>query len=59
MGRDQTGSGKTLAYVLPIINRFRHQKVLGQAHPNPKFVVILPTRELAIQVEDEINSLKI
>ena len=59
MGRDQTGSGKTLAYVLPIINRFRQQGVLGQQHPNPRFVVILPTRELALQVEDEINSLKI
>jgi len=59
MGRDQTGSGKTLAYVLPMLNRFRQQGVLGQNNPNPRFVVILPTRELALQVEEEINSLKV
>ncbi|MCB0370574.1 MAG: DEAD/DEAH box helicase [Bdellovibrionales bacterium] len=54
VGRDKTGSGKTIAYTLPILQRFRHQNknqnILGQQHPYPKYLIILPTRELTIQV---------
>lgn len=50
IGRDKTGSGKTIAYALPILERLRNQKVLSQAHPSPKYLIILPTRELTIQV---------
>lgn len=53
MARDKTGSGKTLAFALPIIERMRKDGTFGKNHL-PKFVVVLPTRELAIQVKDEI-----
>jgi superfamily II DNA/RNA helicase len=50
VGRDRTGSGKTMAYSLPILERLRDQQLLNQTKANPKFIIILPTRELAIQV---------
>jgi len=51
IGRDKTGSGKTIAYSLPILERLRNEKALGKPNPLPKFLIILPTRELAIQVK--------
>jgi ATP-dependent RNA helicase DDX21 len=48
IGRDRTGSGKTIAYSLPIIERFRHQELFKSNYI--KFLIILPTRELCIQV---------
>ena len=51
IGRDKTGSGKTIAYALPIIMRFRRQKVTYQnGERKPKYLIVLPTRELTIQV---------
>jgi ATP-dependent RNA helicase RhlE len=44
IGIAQTGTGKTLAFGLPIIHRLREQS--GPA------LVLVPTRELALQVED-------
>ena len=57
IGRDRTGSGKTLAYSLPIIEKFRHQELFKNEYI--KFLIILPTRELCIQVTNEIETLKI
>ena len=57
IGRDRTGSGKTLAYSLPIIERFRHNDLFRNDYI--KYLIILPTRELCIQVTNEIESLKI
>ena len=53
MGRDivaqsQTGSGKTAAFAIPICNEVRWDEVLPQA------LVLEPTRELAVQVQEEI-----
>lgn len=48
----QTGSGKTAAYVLPIL----HQLNL-QFDSNLRVLVLVPTRELAIQVSDVFKSL--
>jgi superfamily II DNA/RNA helicase len=59
IGRAQTGSGKTIAYALPVITRFRKQKVLFRQFTSPKYLIVLPTRELTIQVSTEIASLKI
>lgn len=54
MGRDLTGSGKTLAYVLPVIERLRQTKIIDPTKKRvdkaPLVLVIVPTRELAIQV---------
>ena len=44
IGIAQTGTGKTLAFALPMIERLIQVKGRG--------VVVLPTRELALQVED-------
>ena len=52
VGQAQTGTGKTAAFGLPIIETVAENAGHVQA------LVLAPTRELAIQVADEINSLK-
>lgn len=52
VGQAQTGTGKTAAFGLPIIERFNASKKEVQA------LVLAPTRELAIQVADEIKAYK-
>jgi len=52
VGQAQTGTGKTAAFGLPIIECVEEKA--GQV----KALILAPTRELAIQVADEINSLK-
>ena len=51
IGQAKTGTGKTLAFGLPMLQR------LG-AHPEPgvRGLIVVPTRELAHQVSDEIES---
>ena len=56
IARDRTGSGKTMAFSLPIIERFRDEDAFAKART--KFLIVLPTRELAIQVKNEIESIK-
>lgn len=46
MGIAQTGTGKTLAFALPLVQRIAETKTKG--------LIILPTRELAQQVDEEI-----
>jgi ATP-dependent RNA helicase RhlE len=46
----QTGTGKTAAFILPIINKLAAQDSKGIST-----VVICPTRELAIQIDQQIN----
>ena len=53
----QTGTGKTAAFGLPIIQRLLATK--DNVIPNPKLVralVLVPTRELAQQVFDNVSS---
>lgn len=52
VGQAQTGTGKTAAFGLPIIERFDPSSKAVQA------LVLTPTRELAIQVADEIKAYK-
>ena len=52
VGIAQTGTGKTFAYMLPIL---RHLKFSKQ--DNPRVLVLVPTRELVVQVVDEIEKL--
>jgi ATP-dependent RNA helicase RhlE len=49
-----TGSGKTAAYVLPILMNLKGKTELTNRHIN--VLVLVPTRELAIQVELEFRS---
>jgi superfamily II DNA/RNA helicase len=52
LGRARTGSGKTLAFGLPMVARLA---VSGRSAPRrPKGLVLVPTRELAMQVNDAI-----
>ncbi len=52
VGIAQTGTGKTFAYMLPILQEFKFSK---QVHP--RVLVMVPTRELVIQVTEEIEKL--
>src|SRR5664279_5116425 len=49
IGSAQTGTGKTAAFALPILSR------LGEHLPQPRLLVLEPTRELAAQVETAIH----
>ncbi|MEU8329484.1 DEAD/DEAH box helicase [Micromonospora sp. NPDC048839] len=52
LGRGQTGSGKTLAFGLPMIARLAKR---NRARPmRPRALVLVPTRELAMQVNDAL-----
>lgn len=50
IGQAQTGTGKTAAYSLPIITKMSDKKGI-------KALILAPTRELAVQVNDEIQRL--
>ncbi|NVK53888.1 MAG: DEAD/DEAH box helicase [Flavobacteriaceae bacterium] len=52
IGIAQTGTGKTFAYMLPIL---RDLKYSNQQHP--RVLVLVPTRELVLQVVEEIEKL--
>ena len=55
LGRGQTGSGKTLAFGLPLLARVAQG---GRALPHhPKALILVPTRELAMQVADALMPL--
>ncbi|WP_058302111.1 DEAD/DEAH box helicase [Gorillibacterium timonense] len=51
IGQAQTGTGKTLAFVLPILEKVDTERDEVQA------LILTPTRELAIQITDEIRKL--
>lgn len=51
LGIAQTGTGKTGAFLIPIINQ------LIENNSNPFALVVVPTRELAIQVQQEFKSM--
>jgi ATP-dependent RNA helicase RhlE len=61
-GRDllagaQTGTGKTAAFVLPIIHRLHvSRRDAGAARHQVRVLVVVPTRELAIQVEESVRT---
>ena len=48
----QTGTGKTGAFVLPILN-----KLVGKKDSSVNTLILVPTRELAIQIEQQIQGL--
>jgi ATP-dependent RNA helicase DeaD len=52
IGQAQTGTGKTCAFLVPFMNRWRPHKLKG-----PIGLVMLPTRELAMQVAEEAMKL--
>lgn len=48
----QTGTGKTFAYLLPILRNLKYSE---QKHP--RVLIVVPTRELTVQVTEEIKKL--
>ena len=48
----QTGTGKTGAFVLPILN-----KLIGRKETTTDTLIIVPTRELAMQIDQQIQGL--
>lgn len=52
IGESATGSGKTHAYLLPLLNR------LDASKEEVQLVITSPTRELATQIYDEIQTIK-
>lgn len=53
MVQSKTGTGKTTAFGLPLIERIR----LGEGLQDPQALILCPTRELAIQVAEELAEL--
>ena len=54
LGRGQTGSGKTLAFGLPLLSRLAGRRSEAR---HPRGIVLVPTRELAMQVHDALEPL--
>lgn len=59
-GRDvlacaQTGTGKTAAFALPIVQRvLQVESMVDQRIPSPRALIVTPTRELAIQIDENV-----
>src|ERR1700761_9488589 len=51
MGIAQTGTGKTAAYVLPLLMKLKYAQ--GE---HPRALIVAPTRELAMQIEENIKT---
>ena len=52
VGIAQTGTGKTFAYMLPILKTLKFS-----TQENPRVLILVPTRELVVQVVDEIEKI--
>lgn len=52
MGIAQTGTGKTFAYLLPLLKLYKFTPT-----NTPKIVILVPTRELVVQVVEEVEKL--
>lgn len=52
VGISQTGTGKTFAYLLPLLRDLKYSEEL-----NPRVLILVPTRELVVQVVDQIDSI--
>jgi superfamily II DNA/RNA helicase len=51
LAQSPTGSGKTLAFGVPLVER------LADSDPRPSALVLAPTRELALQIVDDLRPL--
>ncbi|SMD31742.1 ATP-dependent RNA helicase RhlE [Reichenbachiella faecimaris] len=52
VGISQTGTGKTFAYVLPLLQELKFSK-----QSTPRILILVPTRELVVQVVEQIEIL--
>jgi ATP-dependent RNA helicase RhlE len=52
VGIAQTGTGKTISYLLPCLRQWKFSK-----EKNPTVLIVVPTRELVLQVVDDVEKL--
>jgi len=52
IGIAQTGTGKTAAYLLPLLQTLKYHQGI-----EPRCLILVPTKELAVQVEESVRSL--
>ncbi|HEY4868893.1 MAG TPA: DEAD/DEAH box helicase, partial [Candidatus Dormibacteraeota bacterium] len=52
-----TGTGKTAAFVVPMLQWLLAENGVGRGLARSRVLVLAPTRELAVQIEDEIHGL--
>lgn len=55
LGQARTGTGKTAAFAIPILEKLD----FGKKHSGPQGLVLVPTRELAVQVREEVVKLSL
>ncbi|MEI8320309.1 MAG: DEAD/DEAH box helicase, partial [Planctomycetia bacterium] len=56
LGRGKTGSGKTIAFAIPLVTALAKSDERTR-QGSPRGLVLVPTRELAVQVSEEIRKL--
>jgi len=56
LGVAQTGTGKTAAFALPLLQRLDEQNTPAKPR-RPRALILAPTRELALQIHEEIATL--
>jgi ATP-dependent RNA helicase RhlE len=56
MGGAQTGTGKTAGFTLPLLQRLMLSKKSGKGRQNVRALVLAPTRELAAQVSESVET---
>ncbi|MGA7594307.1 MAG: DEAD/DEAH box helicase [Gallionella sp.] len=52
----QTGTGKTAGFTLPILHLLFEQQPAGKRPGRPRCLIMVPTRELAAQVEESVQT---
>ncbi len=56
LGSAQTGTGKTAAFAIPIIQLVHQIERKEQGKPTMRALIVTPTRELAIQIDENIKA---
>lgn len=56
LGCAQTGTGKTAAFTIPILQHLYNSNKNVRGKSSPRALIITPTRELAIQINDNIKA---
>jgi ATP-dependent RNA helicase RhlE len=56
LGGAQTGTGKTAAFGLPLLHKLAEGKPAGTGPRKPRALILVPTRELAVQVGDSLRT---
>ncbi len=56
LGCAQTGTGKTAAFAIPILQNLHLHEAAGPINKGIKALIVTPTRELAIQINDSLSA---